>query len=251
VCEDLERMFRGLLILLLLSGCSRFSESDPKGHWVSLGYFTNSSYQTLDIGDSTVIVNKLGLYRATFEYFKSDNPYIELLGGHNSILFSVIGDTLLFDGAGIGDSLFVRVEDNFSKSDILCDLHLSVELPMDEDDFCVEFTKDSIVSYICVGKLKSGFSLLTNEGRVDSFRIQVNDTFIKVDELDDFIKMERTKIIEIDRDKLVIAIFADKNVELDYLNLIVDTIRKSSPLTTVYLSYYSDRNQKFLFKEMS
>lgn len=244
-------MFRGLLILLLLSGCSHLNESDPKGHWVSLGYFTNSSYQTLDINDSAVIINKLGLYTATLDYFNSDKNYFELLGGHNSIFFHVIGDTLLFDGAGLGDSLFVRVEESFSKSNVLCDLHLSIDLPIAENDSYIEFTKDSIVSYISVGKLKSGFRLLPDEVRTDSFRIQVNDAFIKVDELGNFIKMERAKINEIDRDKLVIAIFADKNVELDYVNLIVDAIRKSSPSTTVYLSYYSDHNQKVLFKEIS
>jgi len=246
------KMFRGFLsIFLLLLGCNPKGESAPKGHWVSLGYFTNSSYQTLDINDSTAIINRLGLYSATLDYYNSNNGYFELLGGHNSIFFHVIRDTLLFDGAGFGDSLFVRVEESFSKSNVLCDLHLSIDLPIAENGSCIEFTKDSIVSYISVGKLKSGFRLLPDEVKTDSFRIQVNDTFIKVDELYGFIKMERTKLNEMDRDRLVIAIFADRNVGSDYSHMIINALKKSHPAMNVYFAHYDEVNEKFLFRKSS
>lgn len=247
--EALIGMTRGFWILILF-GCSPQSTPDQKGHWVSPGYFANSRYQTLDINDSTIIFNKLGLNSAALSYFNLDNGYFEILTGHESIIFHMAGDTLRFDNAWIGDSLFVRVKGDFYNSDVLCDLYLSIELPTAEDGAYIEFTKDSIVSYIGVGKLKSGLHLFTNEA-TDSFGIQAYDVLIKADELDDFLKMERARLRELDRDRLVIALFADKNVEWDCLNLVVNTLRKFSPSTIICLAYYNEKHQKFVFKEFS
>ena len=88
--------------------------------------------------------------------------------------------------------------------------------------------KKSLVSYIYVGKPR-------NEARFGTItRIQLNDAFQPVENIGEFISKEREGMVESDRNRMIVSIKADKDVEMGVITDIKQELRKAEALKINY-----------------
>lgn len=88
--------------------------------------------------------------------------------------------------------------------------------------------KKSLVSYIYVGKPR-------NEVRFGTVtRIQINDAFQPVENIGEFVSKEREGMAESERNKMIVSIKADKDVEMGIISDIKQELRKAEALKINY-----------------
>ncbi|MBN2482424.1 MAG: biopolymer transporter ExbD [Bacteroidales bacterium] len=99
--------------------------------------------------------------------------------------------------------------------------------------------KKSLVSYIYVGKPG-------NEARFGTVtRIQLNDAFQPVENIGEFISKEREDMVESDRNRLIVSIKADKDVEMGIITDIKQELRKAEALIINYSAAQGTREAVF------
>lgn len=240
-----------LLIFVLCFGCAKKKSDEIIGHWVSIDYLEGKRYQTLDFSDSSVFINKYGLYGYETYVIKNQNKY-EVLGPHESIFFEVKNDTLQFINSDLYVLPFIRVI-NYStplKDDIFCDLPVSIDLPEATIESLIELKEKSLVAFINIGKLKKGYQSEKPQIKADSVLIQVNDVLASMTDLEEFIKYEKLKLIESDRERLILAINADRDTPSKRLDKLVQILQEFDPDLKIYLTYFDWSNRRFLYKRI-
>src|SRR5688500_18793984 len=96
-----------LLLITIIAGCNQ-SKSTVSGHWVSLDYFKNKSYKTLDINDSSIIFNKYS-WRHEVQFFHDTLNRYSCLYAHDELNIYLKNDTLIIDGSEFS-SPFVKID---------------------------------------------------------------------------------------------------------------------------------------------
>ena len=90
--------------------------------------------------------------------------------------------------------------------------------------------KKSLVSYIYIGKPKSQFQGMYGTEP----RIQLNDSFAKVEDIRDYILTERQQMDESDRPKMVTSMKVDKDTKMGIVTDVKQALRKASALKINY-----------------
>ncbi len=94
----------------------------------------------------------------------------------------------------------------------------------------VEKTRKSSVVYLFIGKP------VNEQGEVmdDASRIQVNDRFVRLDEVGQEVAAERAKMSDDDRQHMVVSIRADRDTEMGIINDVKQELRKVGALNINY-----------------
>jgi len=99
--------------------------------------------------------------------------------------------------------------------------------------------KKSLVSYIYVGKPR-------NEQRFGTVtRIQINDAFQPAENVGEYISKEREGMAEVDRNKMIVSIKADKDVEMGIITDIKQELRRANALKINYSAAQGARESVF------
>jgi len=86
----------------------------------------------------------------------------------------------------------------------------------------------SLVKYIYIGRP-------SNEERYGTLpRIQINDAFQPVENVGEYVIMERESMIEADKDKMIVSIKADKDVNMGLISDIKQELRRANALRINY-----------------
>src|SRR5690606_30414594 len=90
--------------------------------------------------------------------------------------------------------------------------------------------RKSLVSYIYVGKPKAQYIPVVGAEP----RLQLNDAFARVDEIQQFVITEREAINEAERPLMTVSIKADENVKMGLIGDIKQELRKAEALKINY-----------------
>ena len=90
--------------------------------------------------------------------------------------------------------------------------------------------RKSLVSYIYIGEPKN-ISVYGVEPK-----IQVNDVFVDLDDIVQFVNQEKDKLDEVERDKIIMSIRADIEVKMGIISDIQEELRRSNARKVLYSS---------------
>ncbi len=88
--------------------------------------------------------------------------------------------------------------------------------------------RKSLVSYLYVGKPRNTAKF------GDEPKIQANDVFIEVRDIGQWIEKERSKLDEVERDQLTVALKSDKDVKMGLISDIQMELRKANARKLMY-----------------
>ena len=97
----------------------------------------------------------------------------------------------------------------------------------------MKLEKKDLISYVFIGAPTAAYE--AKWGAAD--RLQLNDKFAEPDDIRNFIETEKAKMNEGIRDKIIIAIKADKESDLGILTDVKLELRKANALKISYITY--------------
>ncbi len=110
----------------------------------------------------------------------------------------------------------------------LREVTLIVKVKLPEATEVTKLEQKSLVSYIYVGKPSQAKKYGTEP------RIQLNDTFATVDDIENYILQERESKKESDRPKMTVSIKADGDIQMGTITDIKQALRKAQALKISY-----------------
>ena len=105
---------------------------------------------------------------------------------------------------------------------------LIVKVKLPEATEVTKLEQKSLVSYIYVGKPAQAKRYGTEP------RIQLNDSFATVDDIENYILQEREGLKESDRPKMTVSIKADSDIQMGTITDIKQALRKAQALKISY-----------------
>lgn len=112
------------------------------------------------------------------------------------------------------------------------DVKVTVRLPEATEGKLLE--KKSLASFIYIGEpyenLKASFGAEP--------RIQLNDSFKEVADIEDFIAQEREQLSEVDKTKMIVVLKIDKEAKMGIVTDVKQALRRANALKIMY----ADRN---------
>ncbi len=120
----------------------------------------------------------------------------------------------------------------FMVSTTLKETNVNVKVTLPEATETVKLEKKSLVSYIYVGSPKMQYQALFG---TDS-KIQLDDSFKSVGDIQDYIAAEREKRDEKERPKMTVSLKADEKTKMGLVQEIKTELRKASALKLNYSS---------------
>ncbi|MEP1096062.1 MAG: hypothetical protein ABJG78_13190 [Cyclobacteriaceae bacterium] len=180
----------GILILTCFLFACRTDKDDLNGHWHSLS-LEDDFYWTLDITDSTTIVNKLDVQGSYQEYprYNQDGKEIIIFPEfevHEE--FEVKGDSLFLNEF----FKFIRVDEDIHLRDHFVGTLVSIDLPKLTTQSRSDLLKDKQWTSLFIGQAKNQ-NLSDDLMNLDSTFIQVADILIGFGDIKKFAKMESDK----------------------------------------------------------
>lgn len=236
-----------VVFLVLCIACSEEKDSDLTGNWASQGFFSDEKFFTLTITDSTITENEFGLNRMDYLITRDHNGF-EIIDAYHynptGFTLEKSNDKLIMSySPDSSETTFSKIDfkENYSKL-LFSDSDLKIELPeiKGADGISIEPKGGWSPLYVGLPKnAKQEFSGIT----VSGYQIQFfyNRT-LQVKDIPNFLKFEKTKLDEPDRDKLKIILFADKGTPQPLLQDIISIIKKEDPGIKIY-SAYLDLNE--------
>ena len=91
-------------------------------------------------------------------------------------------------------------------------------------------TKKSTVSYIYIGRPESPQGKILSQ----KSRVQLNDKYVKPDEVEDYMAAERSRMEPGDIDKLTVSIQADRNTPMGIITDVKQSLRRAKALRITY-----------------
>lgn len=124
----------------------------------------------------------------------------------------------------------------FMVSTTMKDTSLLVKIKSPEASDVNKLEKKSLVSYVLVG-------VPLNPGKYGSEpRIQLNDSYATVADIENYIIQERESMKEVDRPKMTVSIKADYDVQMGVITDIKQALRKAQALKISYSARKGDGN---------
>ena len=115
------------------------------------------------------------------------------------------------------------------------DLMVTIQVPNATEAKKLE--KKSLVSYIYIGKPLARYQKYFGTEP----RIQLNDQFKTVKDIQDFIAQERDQLNEADRNKLTVSLKIDKNTKMGIVSDVKQSLRRANALKINYSSLKTEK----------
>ena len=248
------KIFIALLLVVTLFGCKKSRKPKLEGHWISIDYFEGKRFFTIDFrevkektnaGHDTVVQyieinkNSLNSYQGWATNLVEENGvYYFYIGHGEEHTLILVGDTLVANGDYFKGKL-ARIENESSKYDeLFSESGFAVKLTATNTKNC-ENIETRLLSHVFVGKPMES----------DSVSINVNDVFIRLNEIPQFVREEKMKLIDEDRNDLVVIIVSDSTISQRFLDQVVQEIKKESPIK-IRRAFYNYQNQQICFEKM-
>jgi len=120
----------------------------------------------------------------------------------------------------------------FMVSTTMREVTLKVKMRLPEATELSKLEKKSLVSYIYIGEPQPQFQKTFGKAS----RIQLNDQFADVDEVQDYVIAEREARVEAERNAIVTSLKIDENTKMGIVNDVKQELRKSAALNINYSS---------------
>ncbi len=125
----------------------------------------------------------------------------------------------------------------FMVTTVMREVDLMVMIKVPEATEAKKLEKKSLVSYIYIGK-----PLLRYQKAFGTEpRIQLNDQFKTVKDIQDFIAQERDQLNEADRNKLTVSLKIDENTKMGIVTDVKQALRRANALKINYSSVKADK----------
>lgn len=145
------------------------------------------------------------------------------------------GGTPAISTASLPDIVFMLLF-FFMVTTVMREVTLLVENTKPKATEIEKLEKKNLVTYIYIGKpIKSLRATVGSEPRV-----QLNDSFARLDEIKPFIIEERTAINEAERPLMVVSIKADEEVKMGLISDVKQELRKAEALKLNYSTRKGD-----------
>ena len=125
----------------------------------------------------------------------------------------------------------------FMVTTVMREVDLMVNIQVPEATEAKKLEKKSLVSYIYIGKPLTRYQKAFGTEP----RIQLNDQFKSVKDIQDFIAQERDQINEADRNKLTVSLKIDKNTKMGVVTDVKQSLRRANALKINYSSLKTER----------
>lgn len=244
----------------ILVGCVRTDElRSLSGFWVSTDYFQGKAFQTLLIRDSVAEMNRYGIEHYSYPLFIEDDAVVARYPFDSwevAFNLSLRNDTLIqIKKYSETDSIVVRYvacDSTKIKRDLLLfDSRLHLHLPEAGIENIKVLPDYSIRSEIYIGKLRKAsladFPLI----KEDSLFLQVYDVFIPLNEIGEFLKIQKTNVDETDRERIFVLLYASEEVPDEFLRNVVETIHEYDDKLSVYRAMYDWVETEFRYENIS
>lgn len=129
----------------------------------------------------------------------------------------------------------------FMVSTTLKETNVKVKTTLPNATETVKLEKKSLVSYIYVGSPKQQYQGLFGTGS----KIQLDDSFSDVEDIQDYIAAEREKRDEKERPKMTVSLKADEKTKMGIITDIKTELRKASALKLNYSSKKKVTDSRF------
>ncbi len=249
------------LTLVFIACSEKDNLKSIAGFWVTSDYKNNKQFYTLCITDSVVETNKYGIDNYEYaimqmeDYFDVHHPFDSW-----PLAFQLFlkGDTLVQaypnEGGESRKRFYVRTDSIGIKKDLLfCDSPLSIQLPEADhrSNDWLSMERPSLVSNLYIGYLKKG-NLQDFPGmEPDSLGILVEDVLINLSDIDLFIIRSMDTVDESEREKIIIALAADKATSRVTIEEIVRTVHLCNPNLIMCRAYFDVTIGKIRYKALS
>ncbi|NOY38084.1 MAG: biopolymer transporter ExbD [Chlorobi bacterium] len=120
----------------------------------------------------------------------------------------------------------------FMVTTVMREVDLKVNIRVPEATEAKKLEKKSLVSYIYIGKPLVRFQKLYGTEP----RVQLNDQFKEVPDIQDFIAQEKDALNEADRNKLTVSLKVDENTKMGIVTDIKQALRRANALKISYSS---------------
>ncbi len=115
------------------------------------------------------------------------------------------------------------------------DVMVTVRLPETTEGKVLE--KKSLASFIFIGEPLENFQALYGAEP----KIQLNDTYKEIADIQDFIAQEREQLNEADKTKMLVVLKIDKDARMGIVTDVKQALRRASALKIMYASTNVDR----------
>ena len=115
------------------------------------------------------------------------------------------------------------------------DVMVTVRLPETTEGKVLE--KKSLASFIFIGEPLDNFRALYGAEP----KIQLNDTYKEIADIQDFIAQEREQLNEADKTKMLVVLKIDKDARMGIVTDVKQALRRASALKIMYASMNVDR----------
>ncbi len=116
----------------------------------------------------------------------------------------------------------------FMVTTVLRETELLVEQKLPVATQLKKIEKKSLVSYIYIGKPKAALGLGSEA------RVQVNDNFIGINEIVQFVLTEKDKLDEVERDQITISMKVDKETKMGVVTDVQQELKEANALKVLY-----------------
>jgi len=125
----------------------------------------------------------------------------------------------------------------FMVTTVMREVDLKVNIHVPEATEAKKLEKKSLVSFIYVGKPLPRFQKMFGTEP----RIQLNDQFRTVGDIQDFIAQEKDQLNEADRNKLTVSMKVDENTKMGIVTDIKQALRRANALKISYSSIKTNK----------
>lgn len=241
------------VFLLLGMSCSERKE-DINGYWISADYSLDREFTTLLIADSILVKNPFGIDK--WEYFiKHEDTINKVLYPFDDWstegIFSIRNDTIIYIEESQQDTLkYIRFFPEALAVDLtFSEYPIQISLPNMIEGKYISFDNIPLMEPLFIGKLKRGNQAKYLEINSDSILIQHFDTFITLNQIPKWIENAKAKLYVLDRDKTVVALFADSSTPESFIEKI-KIIAEENSLDTI-LAFVDPSSNKIYFKVLN
>lgn len=125
----------------------------------------------------------------------------------------------------------------FMVTTVMREVDLKVNIRVPEATQAKKLEKKSLVSFIYIGKPLVRFQKLYGTEP----RVQLNDQFKEVPDIQDFIAQEKDALNEADRNKLTVSLKVDENTKMGVVTDVKQALRRANALKISYSSLKVDK----------
>ncbi len=125
----------------------------------------------------------------------------------------------------------------FMVTTVMREVDLMVIIKVPEATEAKKLEKKSLVSYIYIGKPLARYQKAFGTEP----RIQLNDQFKTVRDIQDFIAQERDQLNEADRNKLTVSLKIDENTKMGIVTDVKQALRRANALKINYSSVKAEK----------